>query len=63
MTSMCALFAELTALIEDVHGVAVEGQATGLSSDIHAVLARAVDHGLARASEAVGIIRARLPAE
>lgn len=63
MTSVRQLFTDLTALIEDVHGVAVEGQATGLSSDIQAVLARAVDHGLARASEAVGLIRARLPAE
>jgi hypothetical protein len=63
VTAMRELFAELTALIEDVHGVAVEGQATGLSLDIHNVLARAVDDGLDRASEAVRSILARLPAE
>lgn len=32
------LFADMTARLEDLHGIAVEGQCSGLSPDIHMVL-------------------------
>lgn len=32
------LFADMTARLEDLHGIAVEGQCAGLSPDIHMIL-------------------------
>lgn len=46
--SVGRLFADVTALIEDLHAVAVEGQAQGLSPDIVRVLVGNLRSGVKR---------------
>lgn len=47
MTDVRKSFADLTAAIEDIHGIAVEGQAPNLSPDIQLCLLASIDAGLA----------------
>lgn len=51
------LFAEITALLEDMHGLAVEGQSPSLSPDEEHVMGRS----LIRASHHLGRLLSRLP--
>lgn len=48
MKSVRHLFADATALLEDLHGLAVEGQAHGLSPDIARVLVHDLRSGIER---------------
>lgn len=61
MKDIHELFADLTALLEDLHGVAVEGQQAGLSPDMQAVLLSSVRDGVQRISRIMPDIAARLP--
>lgn len=47
MKSVPHLFADVKAALEDMHGIAVEGRAAGLSSDIHGLLLRELRSGAA----------------
>lgn len=47
MTDVRKSFADLTGAIEDLHGIAVEGQAPDLSPDIQLCLLASIDGGLA----------------
>lgn len=60
MKTVQHLFADLTALIEDLHGIAVEGQAPDASADMRSVLATSISTGLAHAGGIVVAIRATL---
>lgn len=46
MTDVRELFADLTGAIEDLHGIAVEGQAPNLSPDIQLCLLTSISLGL-----------------
>lgn len=46
MTDVPSMFAELTSAIEDLHGIAVEGLAPNLSSDIQLCLLASISTGL-----------------
>lgn len=46
MTDVHKMFADLTAAIEDLHSIAVEGQAPNLTPDIQLVLLAAISTGL-----------------
>lgn len=46
MTDVPKMFAELTCIIEDLHGVAIEGQAPDLSPDIQLCLIASISTGL-----------------
>lgn len=46
--SVHRLFADATALIEDMHGISVEGQAQGLSPDMALLFVRDLRSGLKR---------------
>lgn len=46
MTDLRKLFADLTCAIEDLHGIAVEGQAPNLSPDIQLCLLTSISAGL-----------------
>lgn len=46
MTDVRKLFADLTAAIEDLHGIAVEGQAPNQSPDIQLCLLAAISASL-----------------
>jgi hypothetical protein len=46
MTDVRKLFADLTGAIEDLHGIAVEGQAPNLSPDIQLCLLGAIGASL-----------------
>lgn len=46
MTDICKMFADLTCAIEDLHGIAVEGQAPNLSPDIQICLLTSISRGL-----------------
>ena len=60
MTSPQEHFADLTALLEDLHGLAVEGQHPDLSEDISQTLCANLTLGLARGRRLVSAI-SRLP--
>lgn len=51
------LFADITGLLEDMHGLAVEGQSPSLSPDEEHVMSRSLIH----ASHRLGRMLARLP--
>lgn len=51
------LFADITALLEDMHGLAIEGQSPSLSMDEEHVMSRALIH----ASHRLQRMLARLP--
>lgn len=53
MTDVRKSFADLTAAIEDLHGIAVEGQAPSLSSDIQLCLLGSIDAGLTAMTQLV----------
>ncbi len=57
------LFADVTALIEDLHGVAVEGQAQGVSPDMARVLVGNLRSGIRRLDRAAQRIIAALGEE
>jgi hypothetical protein len=61
MKDLHDLFADLTTLLEDIHGVAVEGQRAGLSPDVHEVLLAAIRQELRRAHRLILDIAAALP--
>lgn len=46
MTDVRNLFADIAAAIEDLHGIAVEGQAPNMSPDIQSFLLTAIAAGL-----------------
>lgn len=46
MTDVRKMFAGITAAIEDLHGIALEGQASNLSPDIHFCLIVSISNGL-----------------
>ena len=46
MTDVRKLFADLTGVIEDLHGIAVEGQTPNLSADIQLCLLAAISASL-----------------
>lgn len=54
------LFADLTARIEDMHGIAVEGQKADNAPDMDRVLASQLRMGIAAMDSIVGEIRHRL---
>lgn len=60
MKSAQERFADLTALLEDLHGLAVEGQHPDLSEDISNTLCASLTLGLARGRRLVSVI-SRLP--
>lgn len=62
MKTVQHLFADLTVLVEDLHGIAVEGQAPDVSADMHTVLATSIGAGLADAARVVATIRTALDA-
>lgn len=53
MTDVPKMFAELTCAIEDLHGIAVEGQAPNLSPDIQLFLLNSINAGLTSIGVAV----------
>lgn len=57
------LFAEVTALLEDLHGIAVEGQAQGASPDMARVLVGNLRSGIRRLDGAAQRIIAALGEE
>ena len=60
MKSIPRLFAELTAVIEDMHGIAVEGQAPHLSPDLRNMLLRSLNQSVARIELITSAIERRL---
>lgn len=62
MIEPAELFAQLTAQIEDVHGIAVDGQSAQLSDDERVAIAVQACAGLQRASAIVTKIRLALEA-
>ena len=46
MTSVPSMFADVTAALEDMHGVAVEGQSKSQTPDMQAALLMSLRHGL-----------------
>lgn len=48
-------FAELTGAIEDLHGIAVEGQAPDLTPDIQLLLLASLDAGLVKVKAVVAL--------
>jgi hypothetical protein len=57
MKSAQERFADLTALLEDLHGLAVEGRHPDLTEDIANALCGSLAVGLARGKRQVAIIR------
>ena len=57
MKSAQERFADLTALLEDLHGLAVEGQHHDLTEEIGKVLCASITAGLARGKRQVADIR------
>lgn len=53
-------FARLTCLFEDAAGVAVEGQAAGLTVEQHAALVSELDSLMSQTSAALGEVREAL---
>ncbi len=54
------LFADLAALLEDLHAIAVEGQSAGASFDEYAALSAMIDAGACEVRGTVAAIRATL---
>ena len=52
-------FAELTVLLEDLHGVAIEGQHPDMSDDIAKALCASLALGLTQVKRHIAEIRAR----
>lgn len=57
MTSAQERFADLTALLEDLHGLAVEGRRPDLTEDIANALCVSLAVGLARGKHQIATIR------
>lgn len=60
MKSSAHLFADLTALLEDIHGVAVEGQSTHASDDMRQLWAASIRRSLCDARRLVSAISRQL---
>ncbi|MAM40709.1 MAG: hypothetical protein CL949_19890 [Erythrobacter sp.] len=60
MTSPQEHFADLTALLEDLHGLAVEGQHPDLTEDISKALSVSLTAGLTQGKRQIAAIR-KLP--
>jgi hypothetical protein len=60
MKSVKHLFAALTASLEDLHAIAVEGQCADTPPDVHAALAALIDTGACEVRGTVAEIRAEL---
>ena len=56
MTDTAELFARLTCTIEDMHGIAVEGQSAGLPDEANQVLAAHLATGLQQAGSILDAI-------
>jgi len=61
MKAVPELFADLTMLMEDIHGIAVEGQQADLSSDMQIVILSAVKAGLVKVQRIMLDIAVALP--
>lgn len=61
MKDVPKLFADITMVLEDLHGVAVEGQRSDLSPDMQAALLSSVRTGIRRASRIMLEIGLALP--
>ena len=46
MTDVRKMFVDITAAIEDLHGIALDGQASNLSPDVHFCLIVSISNGL-----------------
>ena len=55
-----ALFAEITAMLEDMHAVAIEGQSSDNSPDMQRALIRQLRIGIASLNSLIGNVRKRL---
>lgn len=60
MTQVQKSFADLTSAIEDLHAIAVEGQASGLSSDIQLCLLACIEVGLVSIQTIIAAIATRV---
>jgi hypothetical protein len=60
MKSVTHLFADLTASLEDLHAIAVEGQCADTPPDVYAVLAAMIDTGACDVRRIVAEVRAAL---
>ncbi len=60
MTSVAILFAELTGKLEDLHAIAIEGEASGDLADMRLALLGMMDVGLSDLEMAVQAIREAL---
>lgn len=60
MTSVAALFAELTGKLEDLHAIAVEGQAFDALADMRLALLRMMIEGLCSLELTVKALREAL---
>ena len=63
MKSAQHLFADITAMLEDLHGLAVEGQAADTPELVHRVLAGDIGAGIGRICELVADVEARIGGE
>jgi hypothetical protein len=61
MKSLQHLFADMTASIEDLHGIAVEGQGLDVTPDVHASLALCLREQLAGIDAQLTQIENQLP--
>lgn len=57
-----ALFAEITAMLEDMHAVAIEGQRGDNSPDMHRALTCQLRIGITSLNGLIGSVRKRLDA-
>jgi hypothetical protein len=53
--SMRHLFADATALLEDLHGLAVEGRAADVPAEMHRALCRDIRAGLKRLTRLIAL--------
>lgn len=60
MKSRSRLFAELTACLEDAHAIAIEGQASDHSPDLHSALLASLKGDLTRVTKIAALIESRL---
>ncbi len=60
MKSLTRLFAEATACLEDMHGVAMEGQSPHQCPDLHRALLASLNVGLERVRKIASVIEGRL---
>lgn len=61
MKTLSDLFGDLTAAIEDVHGIAVDGQQADLSADMHEAILSAARLALVRVHRIMADIALTLP--